>query len=118
MARYSYMIPRNTKGEGKILMIFSRKSFLWTLGFATTGLFTIYPICAVLGYSFVGLIGTLILAVIGFIISSCKMPNSQNFEIFRKTGGEDMDEILLRLLKFKKRGKRIYLYYTGGKENE
>ena len=44
--------------------------------------------------------------------------NSQNFEILRKTGGEDMDEILKRLLKFKRGGKRVYLYYTGGKENE
>ena len=25
MARYSYMIPRDTKGDGRILMIFSKK---------------------------------------------------------------------------------------------
>ena len=29
-----------------------------------------------------------------------------------------MDEIILRLLKFKKGGKKVYLYYTGGKEDE
>ena len=44
--------------------------------------------------------------------------NSQNFEILRKTGGEDIDEILLRLLKFKQGGKKVYLYYTGGNEDE
>lgn len=118
MARYSYMIPRNTKGEGKILMIFSRKSFLWTICCAAAALITIYPICLILGTVLIGWIFVLVFGLIGFIISSFQIPNSQNFEIFRKTGGEDIDEILVRLLKFKKKGKRVYLYYTGGKENE
>ena len=118
MARYSYMIPRDTKGEGKILMVFSKKSFLWTLGCATVALVTIYPIFAILGLSLVGMIGVGIFGLIGFGIGTLKMPNSNNFEILRKTGGEDLDEILKRLIKFKRGGKKIYLYYTGGKENE
>lgn len=118
MARYSYVIPRDTKGEGRILMIFTKKSFLWTVGGAAAGLVTIYPICAIFGASLIGLVGILVFGLIGFAIGALKMPNSQNFEIFRKTGGEDIDEIILRLLKFKRRGKKIYLYYTGGKENE
>ena len=107
MARYSYMIPRDTKGEGRILMIFTKKSFLGTVLGASIALITIYPICAIFGAS-----------LIGFIITALKMPNSSNFEILRKTGGEDIDEILLRLIKFKKGGKRVYLYWTGGKEDE
>ena len=118
MARYSYVIPRDTKGEGRILMIFTKKSFLWTAICASVGLITIYPICAIFGASLIGLVGVLVFGLIGFAIGALKMPNSQNFEILRKTGGENIDEIILRLLKFKKRGKRIYLYYTGGKENE
>lgn len=118
MARYSYMIPRDTKGEGKILMIFSKKSFIWTIATAFVGLITIYPICCLFKASFIGMIGILLFGFIGFLISSLKMPNSQNFEILRKTGGEDIDEILIRLLKFKKGGKRVYLYHTGGTENE
>ena len=117
MARYSYMIPRDTKGEGKILMIFSKKSFLWTIGCAGAGFVTVYLICAMLGVTLIGLIGVLLFGLIGFIIGSAKMPNSQNFEIFRKTGGEDIDEILIRLFKFKKGGKKVYLY-TGGNEND
>ena len=117
MARYSYMIPRDTKGEGRILMIFSKKSFLWTIGCAVVGFLTVYLICAMLGATLIGLIGVLLFGLIGFIIGSAKMPNSQNFEILRKTGGEDIDEILIRLVKFKKGGKKVYLY-TGGKENE
>ena len=118
MARYSYMIPRDTKGEGKILMIFSKKSFLWTIGFAFFALITIYPICLIFELSLIGIACVLLFGLIGFGIGSLKMPNSQNFEIFRKTGGENIDEILIRLLKFKKGGKKVYLYYTGGKEDE
>ena len=118
MPRYSYMIPRDTKGEGKILMIFSKKSFIGTIVAASTSLMTIYPICAIFGASLVGIIFVLLFGLIGFAITSLKMPNSSNFEILRKTGGEDIDEILLRLLKFKKGGKKVYSYYVGGKENE
>lgn len=118
MARYSYMIPRDTKGEGRILMVFTKKSFLWTIACAAVGLVTIYPICAIFGASLIGLIGILLFGLIGFGIGALKMPNSNNFEILRKTGGEDIDEILKRLLKFKMGGKKIYLYYTGGNEDE
>ena len=117
MARYSYMIPRDTKGEGRILMIFTKKSFLWTIGCAIVGTITIYPIFAILNMSLIGMIGILLFGLIGFGIGSLKMPNSNNFEILRKTGGEDVDEILIRLFKFKRGGKKLYLY-TGGNEDE
>ena len=42
MARYTYTIPRNTKGEGRILMIFTKKSFLWTVACAFVGLIVGY----------------------------------------------------------------------------
>jgi len=118
MARYSYIIPRDTKGEGKILMIFSKKSFLLTIGCAAVALVLIYPICAMLGAGLIGMISVLIFGLIGFIIGAVKMPESQNFEILRKTGGENIDEILTRLIKFKFGGKKVYLYYTGGNEDE
>ena len=51
MARYTYTIPRNTKGEGRILMIFSKKSFLWTIACAGVGLVLVYfPIGVILGH--------------------------------------------------------------------
>ena len=104
--------------ELKGCMIFSKKSFIWTVAFAAVGIITVYPIFALFGQSLIGLAGVLVFGVIGFIISSAKMPNSTNFEILRKTGGEDIDEILLRLIKFKKKGGKIYLYYKGGNDNE
>ncbi len=118
MPRYSYNIPRNTKGEGKILMIFSKKSFLWTIAFAGVGLVLIYFPCAIFNHAIIGVIGVLLFGLIGFLIATAKMPNSSNFEILRKTGGENLDEILLRMIKFRRKSKKMYLYYKGGEENE
>ena len=56
--------------------------------------------------------------LIGFGIGTLKVPESRNFEFFRKTGGENIDEILFRIIKFKKQGNKIYLYHKGGDENE
>jgi len=49
-------------------------------------------------------------AAIGYGIATLRVPDSNNFNITRKTGGEKLDEVLLRALKFKMKGKRIYLY--------
>ena len=34
----TYNLPRNVKGEGRILFIFTRKSLMYTAGFAIVGL--------------------------------------------------------------------------------
>ena len=105
MARYTYTIPRNTKGEGRILMIFTKKSFLWTVACAFVGLIVGYlPIGVIFQHPFIGIAITLIFA--------------SNFELFRKTGGENIDEIIMRAIKFKKQGKKLYLYHKGGSDNE
>ena len=119
MARYTYTIPRNTKGEGRILMIFTKKSFLWTVAYAFVGLIVGYlPIGVIFQHPFIGIAITLIFALIGFGIATLKVPNSSNFELFRKTGGENIDEIIMRAIKFKKQGKKLYLYHKGGSDNE
>ena len=108
MARYTYTIPRNTKGEGRILMIFTKKSFLWTVACAFVGLIVGYlPIGVIFQHPFIGIAITLIFALIGFGIATLKVPNSSNFELFRKTGGENIDEIIMRAIKFKKQGKKL-----------
>ena len=38
------------------------------------------------------------------------MPESANFEITKKTGGENIDEVILKAIKFKNKKNRIYLY--------
>lgn len=107
----TYEIPRNYKGEGRILYIFSTKGLIYTCVGAGIGLI-FYFILKILGFSFVGIIITLIFAVIGFGIGTLKVPESSAFEITKKTGGENIDDVILRWIKFKKNGNKIYVYKT------
>ena len=78
--------------------------------FAVVGLIFYYLIKTIFGNSLVGIITTLAFALVGFGISTLKMPETNSFAITRKTGGENIDEVILRAIKFKARGKRVYVY--------
>ena len=54
-----------------------------------------------------GIIG--ILGLIGFIIGTFKIPDSQAFKVTRLVGGENIDDIILRFIKFKRKNNRIYI---------
>lgn len=69
-----------------------------------------YYVFSTLNVKYVGLGITLLLAGAGFAIGTFKVPESTNFEITRKTSGENIDEIIMRAIKFKQKKKRIYLY--------
>ena len=58
----------------------------------------------------VGIIITLVFALIGFVIGSMKVPNLEKFEFSKKTGGENIDDVIRRAIKFKTKGKKIYIY--------
>ena len=86
----TYLIPRDLKGEGRILF-FSYKA----LGYTLVGLIPGYlmfllikPIHLVTAWIVMG-----IFAFIGFAIGTFPMPNSKGMEITKKTGGEKIDEI-------------------------
>ena len=59
----------------------------------------------------------IIFALIGFGIGTFKMPNTKNFEITKKTGGEKIDDVLLRFIKFKMKKNRIYIYTKEEEKN-
>lgn len=105
----TYEIPRNYKGEGRILYIFSTKGLIYTAVGTGIGLI-FYLIFKTLGLSMIGLIITLIFALIGFVIGTLKVPESNAFEITKKTGGENIDDVIMRWIKFKKNGNKIYIY--------
>ncbi len=105
----TYNIPRNVKGEGRILFIFSTKALIYTgVGALAGGIF--YIIFSLLSLNFIGIIFVLIFGLIGFLIGTLKMPNSQRFEITRETGGENIDDIIKRTVKFKLKKDKIYVY--------
>lgn len=60
----------------------------------------------------VGIVAAVLFAAIGYGIAMLKVPESTRFEILRKTGGEKIDEVILRAIKFKAKGKRVYMQKT------
>lgn len=105
----TYYLPRNVKGEGRILFIFTTKSLIYTVAAATIGLL-FYFLFAALGLTMVGIAFVVILALIGFAIGTFKMPELGKFEFAKKTGGENLDDILKRAIIFHTKGKKIYVY--------
>ena len=39
-----------------------------------------------------------------------KVPDLQKFEFSKKTGGENIDDVIRRAIRFKTKGKKIYVY--------
>ena len=113
----TYNLPRNVKGEGRILFIFSTKSLITTCVGGAVGLI-FYFIFKIFNLTMVGIVITLIFALIGYTIGMFKIPDTNGFEITRKTGGENIDDIIMRYIKFKKNNKKIYVYTKEENTNE
>jgi len=105
----TYNLPRNVKGEGRILFIFSTKGLITTCIGGGIGLI-FYAIFSLFGLKTVGIIITLIFAAIGYAIGMLKVPNTNGMEITKKTGGENIDEVIMRYIKFKTNKKKYYVY--------
>lgn len=113
----TYNLPRNVKGEGRILFIFSTKSLITTCIGGAVGL-VFYFIFKLVGFAMVGFIITLIFAVIGYAIGMFKIPDNNGLEITRKAGGENLDDVIKRYIKFKKNSKKLYVYTKEENLNE
>lgn len=105
----TYNLPRSVKGEGRILFIFTGKSMIYTVVAGGIGLL-FYFIFSMMNLKMVGIAITVIFALIGFVIGTVKVPNIEKFEFSRKTGGENIDDVIKRAIKFKTKGKKIYVY--------
>lgn len=104
----TYNIPRNTKGEGRILYIFSTKALIYTVIGIVIGL-PMYFILTALGFQVAGLIVTGVIGFIGFSIATFKFPEIPALKVSKIVGGEKIDDIIKRYFKFKKKGKVIYI---------
>lgn len=107
----SYFVPRSVKGETRILYIFTIKSFAFTVVFGLLGLLAWKIISSITGLT--GLVKTLIcigiFAIVGYVIGALKIPDSPFVGPLRKAGGENVSDILLRMITFRRR-KKIYRY--------
>ena len=104
----THLIPREVDGEARILLIFTPKGFFGILISLIPGVM-LQQLFSALGANIIGWIAMGICAVIGFIIGQMKMPESRAFDIFRKTGGEYVKDVIARYLKFKKT-RKYYVY--------
>ena len=106
----SYTVPRSAKGESRILYIFTLKSLAITLAFAGIGILIYFILKSFMEISLITMI--LIIAPfagIGFVIGATNIPDSPIMGPLQKAGGENIFDILVRLITFRYK-KKIYLY--------
>ena len=105
----TYNVPRNVKGEGRILFIFSTKALIYSgIGALAGGIF--YIIFSILNLTIVGIAFVAFFALVGFVIGTFKVPNIERFEFARKTGVENIDDVIKRAIKFKMKKDKLYVY--------
>lgn len=80
-----YEIPRNYKGESRILYIFSIKALAYTgIGALIGGIF--YLIFNLINFTIAGIFSVILFGVLGFCIGTFKVPESKRFKLTEKTG--------------------------------
>lgn len=105
----SYNIPRNVKGEGRILYVFSYKAVAYTGVGILIGLI-FYSLFSLLGLDVIGYIFVGIFAFIGFGAATFKLPNVTFLKGAKLAAGEQIDEVIKRAIKFKMNKKKYYIY--------
>lgn len=104
----TYYIPRNLRGETRILYIFTVKSLITTLlGSLVGGIF--YLIFSLLGLGKVGIVALAIFALLGYALGAFNIPILNGIPFTKKIGGEPVSEIITRYIKFKM-NRKIYTY--------
>ncbi len=105
----SYNIPRNVKGEGRILYIFSYKAVMYMgIGILIGAVF--YFLLSLFGLDMIGYIIIAICAFIGFGIATFKFPNVSFLKGSKMVAGEQIDEVIKRAIKFKMNKNKYYIY--------
>lgn len=105
----TYYVPRNYKGESRILYIFTAKSLITTGVGALIGSLFYVIFGMILNYQMVGIIIMAVFGLLGWIYGAVKIPTVAGIAVTKKVGGESLDEIINRYIKFKAK-RRIYSY--------
>ena len=104
----TYYIPRNYRGEARILYIFTFKSLITTLIGAVVGLM-FFGLFSMLSLKIVGIIVLAVFSLLGYAIGAFKIPTIHGIPVTKRIGGEPISEIILRYIKFKK-NRKMYTY--------
>ena len=104
----THYIPKNLKGETRILIIFSVKSLITTaIGAAIGGILLL--IFGAIGLRFLGIILLVLFALIGYGIGTVKIPKITGWNFTKNIEGDSIDEIIVRYAKFKT-NRKVYSY--------
>ena len=106
----TYYIPRNLRGETRILYIFTVKSLISTVIGGVIGLI-FYVIFAMLNIKMAGIITMAAFALIGYLIGAVKIPTVAGLPFTKKIGGEPLSEIIRRYINFRM-NRKVYVYHT------
>lgn len=104
----THYIPRNVKGEGRILYIFTTKALITTAIGGGLG-FLLFFIFNAVGIKMVGIILLGIFALLGFAIGTVKVPTITGIKFTKNVAGDSIDDIIVRYIKFRI-NKKIYIY--------
>lgn len=105
----TYYIPRNLKGNSRILYIFTIKSLLYTGVGAAIGLIFYFIFAVILRLQNVGVVAIAIFAAIGFAIGSVKIPRLSGIASTKNVAGDSLDEVIKRYMLFRN-NRKVYSY--------
>ena len=97
----THLIPREIDGDARILLIFTPKGFIGTLIGIFVGV-VFFSFASALGATMVGWVLLAICAAIGFVVGQVKIPESNAFSLFKKTGGEYVRDVIMKYVRFQK----------------
>ena len=104
----THYIPKDLRGETRILLIFTVKSLITTAIFGGVGVI-IYLIFKAIGMGIVGILILAMLALLGFAFGTIKIPKITGLRFTKNIECDSMDEVFLRYIKFKS-NKKVYTY--------
>lgn len=104
----THYIPKDLRGETRILVIFTVKSLITTAIFAGVGI-VFFLLFSALNMRAVGIIILLVLALLGYGFGTIKIPRITGWQFTKNIEGDSMDEVFLRYIKFKN-NKKVYSY--------
>lgn len=110
----THYIPRNVKGEGRLLLIFSVKALITTAIGGAIG-FIFYMILKTVGLGTPGLIVMLIFSAIGYAVGTVKIPRITALPFTKNVMGDSIDTIIVRFFKFRM-NKKVYSYFETKEE--
>lgn len=109
----THYIPKDMRGETRILLIFTVKSLITTAIFALIGgLF--FFIFSLFEMKTLGMIILVVMSLIGYALGTIKVPRIAGWNFTKNIEGDSLDEVIVRYIKFKMNRKQ----YAYTKEEE